>query len=161
MARHRILSSSLLTLSATLAAAASAAQIQTTFQVSSSIAGSCSAVTATELAFGTYNGAQNDQTGIIAVTCTTGTAYEIYLDNGIHYSAPHRRMKHGASAYYLNYDLYRDTGRTARWGNTDPDDVHMTGDGTAQDITVYGRMPAGQSGPVGDYTDTITVTVTF
>lgn len=161
MARYRVLSSILFILAVTLAAAASAAQMQTTFQVSSSIAGSCSAVTATELAFGTYNGVQSDQTGIIAVTCTTGTAYEIYLDDGIHYSPPDRRMKHGTAAYYLNYDLYRDAGRTARWGNSDPDDIHVTGDGTAQNITVYGRMPAGQSGPVGDYADTITVTVTF
>lgn len=161
MARYRIHLSSLFILAVTLTATAPAAQVQTTFQVTSSIAGFCSTATATELAFGTYNGAQNDQTGIIAVTCTTGTAYEIYLDDGIHYSAPDRRMKHGAAAYYLNYDLYRDAGRTARWGNSDPDDVHMTSDGTAQNITVYGRMPAGQSGPVGDYADTITVTVTF
>lgn len=162
MAHYRILSRPLLGLSAALIAMvpATATQLQTTFQVTSNIPGTCSAATATELAFGDYDGGQNDQAGTITVTCTTGTAYEVELDNGANYSAPNRRMKHG-TADYLNYELYSDAGRTTRWGNDDSSDVHMSSDGTAQSIDVYGRMPAGQSGPIGNYADTITVTVTF
>lgn len=162
MAHYRILSRYLLGLpvALTITMPATAAQLQTTFQVTSNIPGTCSAVTATELAFGDYDGGQNDQTGTITVTCTTGTAYRIGLDNGANYSAPNRRMKHG-TADYLNYELYSDASRSSRWGNDDSSDVHMSSDGTAQSIDVYGRMPAGQSGPIGNYADTITVTVTF
>jgi len=145
---------------ALIATAATAAPLQTTFQVTASIPGTCSAATATELAFGDYLGGQNDQTGVITVTCAADTPYRVGLNDGANYSAPNRRMRHG-TADYLNYELYRDAGRTSRWGNDDSSDVHMTSDGTAQDINVYGRMPAGQTGPIGDYADTITVTVTL
>ncbi|BBI99209.1 biofilm synthesis protein [Ferrigenium kumadai] len=161
MRLHRILSKSLLGLSIALAAIAPAsAQLQTSFLVTASIAGTCSAATATELAFGNYDGGQNDRTSTITVTCSTGTSYEIGLNDGANYNAPNRRMKHGA-ADYLNYELYSDAGRTTRWGNDDSGDVHMISDGTAQNIDVYGRMPAGQNGPIGSYADTITVTVTL
>lgn len=151
----------LLGLAALLAASlpSPAAPLQTTFQVTSNIPGSCSAATATELAFDAYNGAQKDEASTITVICTTGTTYEIGLNDGLHYSPPNRRMKHGSAAYYLNYELYRDAGRTSRWGSDDAGELHMIGDGAAQAITVYGRIPAGQAGPVGNYTDTITVTV--
>lgn len=159
---HRTLSKALLSLSAALLAAtsAAAAQLQTSFQVTARIAGTCSAAIATELAFGNYDGSQTDQTGIITITCSDGTAYRIGLNNGANYSAPNRRMKHG-DADYLNYELYSDSGRTTRWGGDDSSDVHINSDGTAQHISVYGRMPAGQNAPIGDYADTITVTVTL
>lgn len=157
----RILLSALFSLAiALISTAATAAPLQTTFQVTASIPGTCSAATATELAFGDYLGSQNDQTGVITVTCAADTPYRVDLNDGANYSAPNRRMRHG-TANYLNYELYRDAGRTSRWGNDDSSDVHMTSDGTAQDINVYGRMPAGQTGPIGDYADTITVTVTL
>lgn len=162
MVLYRILSRVLQGLSTALIAITpgTAAQLQTTFQVTSNIPGSCSAATATELAFGAYNGGQNDQTGTITVTCTTGTTFQVGLNDGANYSAPNRRMKHGA-ANYLTYELYSDAGRTTRWGNDDSSDMHMTSDGAVQNINVYGRMPAGQSGPIGNYADTITVTVTL
>ncbi len=138
-----------------------AAPLQTTFQVTSSIPGTCSAAAATELAFDAYHGAQKDESGAITVVCTAGTTYEVELNDGLHYSQPSRRMKHDAAAYYLNYELYRDAGRTSRWGSDDAGDLHMTSDGAAQVITVYGRIPAGQTGPIGNYADTITVTVTL
>lgn len=139
---------------------ATAAQTQTVFQVTSSIPGSCS-VTALELDFGAYGGSQSDLNGSITVACTKGASYQIGLDNGLHYSAPNRRLKHGATASYLTYELYRDAGRTLRWGDDDAGSVFMTGDGTAQQITVYGRVPAGQSGPAGSYSNVTVVTVNF
>jgi len=142
------------------ATTATAAQIQSAFQVTSSVPGSCT-VTAVELVFGTYHGRQSDQTSTITVTCTRGVPYQIGLDNGLHYSAPNRRLKHRSSADYLIYELYRDAGRTARWGNDDASSVHMTGDGAAQHINVYSRVPAAQTGPIGSYSNTTIVTVNF
>lgn len=142
------------------AATAAAAQVQTTFQVTSSVPAVCT-VTASGMDFGAYQGKEHDQTSSITVTCNKGTPYQIGLDNGVHYSAPYRRLKHRTTDNYLIYELYRDAGRTARWGNDDASSVHMTGDGGAQHINVYGRVPAGQTGPIGSYSNTTTVTVNF
>lgn len=159
---YRVLLSALLYPAITLTGetTATAAQTQTTFQVTSSIPDFC-AVTAVAMDFGTYHGMQADQTSSITVTCTKGTPYQIGLDNGLHYSAPNRRLKRRTSADYLIYELYRDAARTAHWGNDDASNVQMTGDGTAQHINVYGRVPAGQTGPIGSYSNTTTVTVDF
>ncbi len=157
---HRALTYALPNVAFALFSATSAAAVQTTFQVMSSVAGSCT-VTAKELNFGTYLGKQDDQTGTITVACTKGTSYRIGLDNGMHYRAPNRRLKHRTSAHYLNYELYRDAGRTARWGNDNTSDLCMTSDGTVQHINVYGEVPAGQSGPSGSYSNTTTITVNF
>lgn len=144
----------------TLTATAGAAQLQTTFQVTSFVLASCT-VTAFELDFGGYDGSRSDRTGRITVACTKGTPYQIGLDNGLHFNAPYRRLKHRTSADYLIYELYRDAGRTARWGNDNTSSVYMTGDGTAQHIDVYGRVPAGQTGPTGSYSNTTTIIVNF
>jgi spore coat protein U-like protein len=62
----------------------------------------------------------------------------------------------------LNYSLFSNAGRTANWGNiVGTDTVNITGNGGLQNTTVYGRIPASQLSPVGAYTDTITVTITF
>lgn len=162
MESRRILLSTLLYSANVLTGAttATAAQVQAAFQVTSSVPTSCT-VTAAELDFGPYHGRQNDQTSGVTVTCTQGVPYQIGLDNGIHYSAPNRRLKHDSTANYLIYELYRDADRTARWGSDDASSVHMTGDGAAQHINVYGRVPAGQTGPVGSYSNITTVIVTF
>lgn len=139
---------------------ATAAPLQTTFQVTASIPGACIAATSTELSFGNYDGSQNDRASTLTITCTTGTTYRIGLNDGANYSAPNRRMKRGA-ADYLNYELYSDASRTTRWGGDDSSDVHMNSDGAAQNLNVHGRIPASQSGPIGNYADTITVTVTL
>src|SRR5574340_301566 len=140
------------------ATTAAAAPAQTTFQVTSSVPSVCT-VTAAGVDFGAYRGMQLDLASSITVTCNKGTPYQIGLDNGIHYSAPHRRLKHRTTDNYLIYELYRDAGRTTRWGNDEASSVHMTADGEAQQITVYGRVPAGQTGLIGSYSNTTTVTV--
>lgn len=159
MKRYRIILSALLS-GIALTATAGAAQMQTTFQVTSSVLSACT-VTAFELDFGAYSGSQSDRTSRITMACTKGTPYQIGLDNGLHFRAPYRRLKHRTTADYLIYELYRDAGRTARWGNDNTSSVYMTGDGTAQHIDVYGRVPAGQTGPTGSYSNTTTIIVNF
>ncbi len=158
----RVLLGALLCTAITLVGATTAAagQMRTTFQITSSVLESC-AVTAVTMDFGAYHGKQIDQTSTITIACTRGVPYRIGLDNGLHYSAPDRRLKHRTSTDYLIYELYRDAARTARWGNDDASNVQMTGDGTAQHINVYGRVPAGQTGPIGSYSNTTTVIVNF
>ena len=137
--------------------AALAATTSTTFQVTATVAATCS-VSAGTLAFGSYVGNQLDAENTLTVTCTTGTTYDITLDNGAQPSGSQRRMI-SAGSNYLNYDLYTTTGRTVLWQGATA--VSDTGDATAQSHPVYGRIPAGQNPPATTYADTISVTVTY
>jgi spore coat protein U-like protein len=146
---------------------AMAAQETTTFSVGATIADSCS-VSATALAFGTIDPLDNvtnntDATTTIEVTCANGTTYDVGLDAGLATGATvtARAMTSGSDT--LNYALYSDAGRSTNWGDTvGTDTVSDTGTGSAQTITVYGRVPSGQeTTPTGTYADTITVTVTY
>lgn len=149
---------------ASLALLASLTSIQTTyadtttadFTVTATVVNTCSA-TATNLAFGTYANATIDATSTVSVTCTSGGAYTVGLSNGVNYSAPNRRMTNGSA--FLNFELYSDAGRTTVWNDTTT--VAGTGSGSAQDLTVYGRLPGSQGLIAGSYTETITATVTY
>src|SRR3546814_12002563 len=75
--------------------------------------------------------------------CTSTTSYQIGLDNGSNASGNTRRMRRASSCSYISYELYSNTGRTLRWGNTlKVDRVSATGAGTAQLFTVYGKRSA-------------------
>jgi spore coat protein U-like protein len=124
-----------------------------------------STVAPTTLDFGTGVGLLNaniDQTSTITVTCSNSTGYNIGLGAG---TAPGatvttRSMVNGAAL--VNYRLYRDSGRTQNWGQTvGTDTVAGTGNGTAQSISVYGRVPVQTTPAAGTYTDTVAVTVTY
>lgn len=131
-----------------------------TFNVTANIPTSCSVTSGGDLAFGDYTGTQIDSTTTVSVTCTSGGAYTVGLNDGQHFSSPNRRMLHG-TVDFLNYELYKEDARTNRWGNSGDDLVSGTGSGSAQSLTVYGRLPGSQSLIAGAYTDTITVTVTY
>ncbi len=62
----------------------------------------------------------------------------------------------------MKYALYSDSGRTTVWGNTVGTNTVSGTYAIAQlPLTVYGSIPAGQSIPAGNYTDTVTVTITY
>ncbi len=142
-------------------ASAFAAVATTTFNVTATVQATC-LVNATSLAFGTYSGAQLDGASTVNVTCTNTTPYTVGLDAGTFAGATvtTRRMT-GPAAAPLSYSLYSDAGRTTNWGNTTGSWVAGTGNGSAQGISVYGRISAAQYATPGAYTDTITVTVTY
>lgn len=148
------------------AGSAMAATSTTTFGVNATVADSCS-VSATALDFGSIDplaGTDKDTTTTIDVTCTNTTTYDVGLDAGATTGATvTARQMTDASTNTLDYSLYSDSGRTTNWGDTvGSDTVAGTGDGTAQVLTVYGRVPSGQqTATVGTYSDTITVTVTY
>lgn len=63
---------------------------------------------------------------------------------------------------YLRYDLYQDAARTIPWGATTLTAPSMLGEaGVFQSFVVYGRMPPGQSRPVGPYADRVIVNYTM
>ncbi|WP_010162381.1 spore coat protein U domain-containing protein [Sphingomonas sp. PAMC 26617] len=134
----------------------------TTFSVTANVVSSCQ-ISATALTFGTYTGSQTDATSTITATCTDTTAYTIGVSAGLGTGATvtSRRMS-GPSADVLSYAIYREASRTTIWGTTiGTDTVASTGNGTAQAITVYGRLAAGQLPVPGAYSDTLTATITY
>lgn len=141
-----------------------AATSTTTFAVSATVLSTC-LVVATPLAFGNYDPTSEtalDATNTVIVTCTYGTAYNVGLNAGagIGATVALRKMTYGANL--LNYTLYQNSGRTTVWGNTvGTDTVSATAGLPPTTHTVYGRVPIGQSAPIGLYADTINVTVTY
>lgn len=146
-------------------AAASAATATGTFPVNATVLRAC-AVTANPLNFGNYDPTSAtalDGTTTLAVLCTIGTSFQVGLNAGAGTGATvsARRMTSGANV--LNYALYQDASRTTNWGNTPGTDTPAaaTAAATASNLTVYGRVAAGQNVPPAAYTDTITITVTY
>jgi spore coat protein U-like protein len=129
------------------------------FSASATVQQVCT-VSATTLNFGSIAGfltGNHDGTSTVSVKCVNGTAYKVGLDNGQHGT---RRMQ--GPGGYISYELYRDSGRTQRWGtNLGVDTASGTGSGNPQNITVFGRVPAQTTPSAGTYSDTVTVTVTY
>ena len=116
----------------------------------------------TTLNFGTQTllNADVDAQTTIQVQCSTGTIYDVSLDAGQNAS---RRMRLGATASYVDYELYTNAGRTVTWPTIAAAVLPYTGTGAAQSYTVYGRIPT-QTTPAASltpYTDTVAITVTY
>ena len=138
-----------------------AAQGTSSLDVSANVTNTCTISTA-PLSFGAYDpllGSPNDNTGTVSITCTSGAAVTLELDNGANYLAS-RRMASGAN--FLNYEIYQDAGRLTRWGSVAAaENQSTTGTGVQQDFFAYGRIPALQNVPSGTYTDTVVAAVNF
>jgi spore coat protein U-like protein len=133
-----------------------------TFGVVAVVQAACT-ISATPLAFGNYAGVQKDTTATLTATCTNTTPYNIGLSVG---QAPgatvNTRAMTGPSAAMLNYAIFRDSTRSINWGNTVGTDTLVgQGTGSVQSLTVYGRIPAGQSPRPGSYADTVIATITY
>ena len=131
------------------------------FGVTATVVSQCS-VSASTLDFGTVGLllANTDGTSTVTLQCANGVAWQVGLDNGQHATGTTRRLS--GPGGLLNYELYRNTTRTQRWGNTlNTDTVIGTGTGGNQSLSVYGRVPTQTTPSAGIYNDTITVTVTY
>ncbi len=158
--------SALIVATLTAAGAASAATATDSIAVTATVVAACAIDTANDLGFGDYNpvsGTAFDATASIGVRCTNGHPYSIGLDLGANADGSTRRMVHATdAAQFLTYELYSDAGRTAVWGDADPEWVSETGSGSEQTKTIHGRIAASQgSAEIGSYSDLVTVTVTY
>jgi spore coat protein U-like protein len=147
---------------ASFASPALASTTTATFAVTATVQATCQIV-ATPLAFGTYSGTQIDTTSTVTATCTNSTTYTLGFNAGLGLGAlTSNRLMTGPGAALLIYSSYRDSGRTLNWGIIPGiDTLAGTGNGSAQAITVYGRLGAGQYVTPGSYSDTLTATITF
>ncbi|MBD2326396.1 spore coat U domain-containing protein [Alkalinema sp. FACHB-956] len=153
------------------ASAASAGTATANLGTSASVTANCTISTA-PIGFGAYDpivanaSIPLDATGTVTVTCTNGAPTVVTLgqgsnaDTGSTDAAPLRRMANGAAM--MSYSLYSDAGRTTVWGNTAGTGTSQNGTGSAQNLTVYGQVAAGQNlVTTGSYADTVVATVSF
>lgn len=139
--------------------------------VSATVPKNCNISTGS-IAFGSYdplgaNAAANlDQTGTFTVACTKTVAWSVGLDAGQNGAnvpggvSATRAMAEGSN--YLGYEIYTTGARSTVWDNTSM--VSGSGTGVAQTVTLYGRVPAGQTGTppsAVSYGDTVIATVNF
>jgi spore coat protein U-like protein len=130
--------------------------------IASDASSACS-VSAQGVNFGSYDpfGISNlDGAGNVAVTCDPGVAYTIALSSGGGTYAA-RVMANGP--FSLRYNLYTDASRILVWGDGNGTTMTVGGSGaaTATNVTIYGRIPAAQNVHVGNYFDSVVVTVMF
>jgi len=154
--------------------ALASAQANATLTVSASVAAVCTVAAAPTLAFGAYDPLSATAltgSGNISVTCTKDTASAlIELDNGSNFTTT-RRMTNGSD--FLDYDLFKPNASGAgatcsgsAWGTGaingySPVAGDFTSSTVAVDFKVCGSVPALQNVGVGNYNDTVDVTVTF
>ncbi|MBO9707629.1 MAG: spore coat U domain-containing protein [Caulobacter sp.] len=138
--------------------------VPATFTFSATLVPDCQ-VAASALNFGTVGvlTANRDSSTSLNVTCTSGTTYNVGLDNGLTGAGPvSRQMKMGAET--VTYGLYKNNARDQPWGLVGQGAgfvVGGAGTGSAQPLTVYGRVPPQTTPSPGPYADTVVATVTY
>lgn len=145
---------------------ATADSVTAHFQVGAAVVVRCMIVT-NGVHFGVYNPDSTtplDTVGGVTANCSTWwLGGLVYLGQGMYPSPgstdnnPLRRM--ASASNRLRYQLYKNSARTTVWNNSVLQAVY-TG-ATPSTLPVYGRIPAGQAVPSGNYHDTVIATIFF
>ena len=141
--------------------------------VSTSIGMNCT-ISTTDIAFAEYKPTTDHATtaltgnGAVSTTCTVGSTGKIIIGQGEHPESgssdavPVRRMATSDDASFLNYEVFSDEGYSVTWTNEAASGIGYTASGSAQNMTVYGKVAAGQTGASqGSYADVLVVTVNY
>ncbi len=164
---------------ALIAAAPFSAMAQRTdtaqFQVTANVLAFCQ-IDANNLAFGDIqlqNDAPTNAQSNLNVSCTRTTPYTVALSAGANAEGndvTNRAMVAtvGGTTERLGYQLYLDAARSNVWGDGSGTNSSVkTGTGAGlllaqpQTLVVYGQVAGEQDVPPGNYTDTVTATVTY
>ena len=138
-----------------------------------SAATSCSLATG-NVVFGIYDvfsPTSLDTSATLIVTCNRAGGPQhvdvtIAIGPGAHGGSTASRKMKASGGDLLGYNLFRDAGRMAIWGEVPGLDTftqmlsvpnHSSAQAT---VTIFGRIPAGQDVAKGSYSDSIVVTVT-
>ncbi|RQT97040.1 hypothetical protein DF146_15295 [Burkholderia cenocepacia] len=134
------------------------------FTATANVINNCN-ITATNVSFGTASVLSNalSATGAITAQCTNGDAWKIALNGGSSGNVAARQMQRSGGGGAINYGLYTDAGHSTLWGDGTAGSSTATGvgTGTSQVVTVYGAVPAQTTPAPGNYSDTITATISF
>ncbi len=164
-------------LSATLAVGimtagvANAGTATSSFQVTATVLSTCSA-SATAVAFPNYTpgGGAVTANGTISVKCTNTSPYHVALNAGSSTgdAFTQRLMTLAAGTATLQYNLYTTAGFATVFGDGTGTTATIAGTGaglaTPVTTTVYGQLldsTANQAVAPGNYSDTITVTISY
>ena len=129
-------------------------------EVTATIEDSCT-ITAGSMAFGLVDlttGTDHDTSATITLSCTNGAGYSVAMGNGNNYASGSHNLSDGTDV--IPYDIYSDSARVSVWEGA----TEVTGTAGADDVELvaYGRIPSTAGNvPAGDYSDTVSVTVTF
>jgi spore coat protein U-like protein len=140
-----------------------AGTLTTTLNVTASVVTACS-ISGGTLAFGTYTGAEIDQTATLTVICTSQGPYSIGLSKGLGNGAStsNRWMTGATHNEPLYYALYLNAYHGTNWDDYNGTNVYSgNGTGSSQTIPVYGVLAANTPLVTDTYSDTITVTITY
>jgi spore coat protein U-like protein len=143
---------------------AAAGTATATFNVNAKVQTSCT-VTAADLDFGIYTGIEKQVPGGgITVNCTNGTPYTIALDLGKHNGSGNTRymLNKTDNKTTLGYQLFSENTYSTPWNSDSASTVSGTGNGSNQTaLQVFGQIPGGEAVVAGDYTDTITINLSY
>ena len=141
---------------------ASATSTTATFAVSTTVTNSCT-ISGAALTFAAYTGALDQASTALTVKCTNNGDYTVALNAGQTSggTVSTRLMANGTNT--LGYSLYTSNAYTTIWGDGTGSTQTVAGVGTGanQTLTVYGQIPANEASVSGNYTDTITATITY
>ncbi|MDR8730094.1 Csu type fimbrial protein [Burkholderia pseudomultivorans] len=134
------------------------------FSATATVVNNCN-ISATNVNFGTasvLSGALA-ATGSITAQCTNGDAWKIALNGGSSGNVTARQMQRSGGGGTIGYGLYTDAAHSIAWGDGTGGSTPVTGvgTGTSQAVTVYGAVPAQTTPAPGNYSDTITATISF
>jgi len=146
-----------------LPAAAMAQQATANLEVSITIVDGC-LINAATLAFAPQIvGVTSvvDDAASVTLNCTAGTDYELGFGLGQYANGTQRRMQ-DSGTNYVNYQIYTAAERTTILGEVGGGNT-ITGQGTgsAATVSVYGRVPGGQTVVAGSYTDQVLMTLQY
>ena len=159
----------MLMLGAMSAGIADSATTTTTFAVTATLQATCSA-SATALAFPAYTpgGGAVVGTNTISVKCTKNSPYTISLNGGATAGGTVAQRLMASGTNTLQYNLYTTVAHTIVFGDGSGTSQTVPGTGsgvaTANAVTVFGQLPdnaTNQAAIPANYTDTITVTVSY
>jgi len=132
-------------------------------------------VAATGLNFGAYDvfaPAPLDTTGSVTVTCDQRNRIDVTVSIGPSPTSGGfnpRQMRRTSGTNRLNYNLYTTNGYASVWGDGTSTTATVGGTGAGLSAasefthTVYGKLPnaGNEDAPVGNYADSIQVTVEY
>jgi spore coat protein U-like protein len=150
---------------------ARAGSTTTTFTVTATVSATCSA-TATTLAFPAYTPGAGAVTGTSTITlkCTSGAQPTVALNAGTTAGDAFTQRLMASGVNTLQYNLYISNAYGTVWGDgsgstkTVQVATPSAGLGTPQTLTVYGQLldsAFNRNVVPGNYSDTITATVTY
>jgi spore coat protein U-like protein len=141
---------------------ASATTATATFAVSTTVTNSCT-ISAAALTFAAYTGALDQASTTLTVKCTNNGDYSVALNQGSTTGGTVTTRLMANGSYTLGYSLYTSNAYSTIWGDGSGSTQTVSGVGTGanQTLTVYGQIPANEATTSGNYTDTITATISY